>query len=268
MPQILTYQNSTLSFETYGTGKELLLAFHGYGKDAKSLEVLKEYCGNRFTIVSIDIFYHGNSIWNEEQEPTQKQWKHIVSLLLEQLNCTEKFSVFGYSIGGQLATCTAWLFKERINTLWLIAATGIGNDGWYHLAVNTNVGNLLFKRFVNHPGFILSPLKWLTGMSIFKQSYKAFIERKIDTKEKRSLLYKRWMVLKNFGVYTDKLKKALNTNNCKVVLVYGKKDQVVKYKAGKRFAKNISNVNLLLPNEGHYLLTDDVLSETAECLKT
>lgn len=268
MPQTITYQNSTLSFETYGIGKELLLAFHGYGKDASSLKVLEEYCGNRFTIVSIDIFYHGNSTWKEEKEPTQKHWKEIITLLLEKLNCTEKFSVFGYSIGGQLATCTAWLFQQHINTLWLIAATGIGNDGWYHLAVNTQIGNLLFKRFVNRPAFISVPLKWLTKLGIFTQAYKAFIERKIDTKEKRDLLYKRWMVLRNFGVYTNKLKKALNANNCSVILVYGKKDQVVKYKAGKRFAKNISNVNLLLPNEGHHLLTDAVLSETAEYLKT
>lgn len=267
MPLTINYKNSTLSYQLFGGGKEYLLAFHGYGKDAESLQVLEKHCGEKYTIVSIDIPFHGNSVWNEEKGLTQKEWKTIITLLLNELGNPEKFSVFGYSIGGQAATCTTWLFKERVNTLWLMAATGIGNDGWYHIAVNTQFGETLFKLFVTKPNFILWPLKWLTALRFFTPTYKAFIERKIDTLEKRELLYKRWMVLKHFGVYTDKLKKQLNTNNTKVLLVYGNKDVVVKPAAGKLFAKGIKNVALLLPSEGHHILTDKVLAKAATHLQ-
>lgn len=267
MSQKLTYKNSTLKYQLFGNGKEYLLAFHGYGKDATSLQVLEKHCGDKYTIVSIDIPFHGGSEWNEEKDLTKKEWKSFIILLLQELGNPPKFSIFGYSIGGQAATCTAWLFKEQINTLWLMAATGVGDDGWYHLAVNTQIGETLFRQFITKPNFILFPLKWLTALRFFTPAYKAFIERKIDTEEKRELLYQRWMVLKHFGVYTDKLKKQLNTNNTKVLLVYGRKDVVIKSSAGKLFAKGIENVELLLPFEGHHILTEKVLKKASSYLQ-
>ena len=76
------------------------------------------------------------------------------------------------------------------------------------------------------------------------------------------------MVLKHFGVYTNKLKATLNNNNSKVLLIYGRKDVVVKPSAGKLFAKGITNVDLLLPFEGHHILTDKVLGNAVQHLKT
>lgn len=267
MPKTITYKSSTLSYQLFGSGKKFLLAFHGYGKNAESLQVLEKHCGEKYTIVSIDIPFHGGSEWKEEKDLTKKEWKSLITLLLNELGNPATFSIFGYSIGGQAATCTAWLFKEQVTTLWLMAATGVGNDGWYHIAVNTQIGETLFKLFVTKPNFILRPLKWLTALRFFTPAYKAFIERKIDTLEKRELLYKRWMALKHFAVYTHKLKKQLNTNHTKVLLVYGRKDVVVKPSAGKLFAKGIKNVELLLPFEGHHILTDKVLTKTASYLK-
>lgn len=147
-----------------------------------------------------------------------------------------------------------------------MAATGIGYDGWYYLAVNTNFGKSLFKRFIKKPSFILRPLKWLSAIGIIKPALKAFVERKIDSEELRENLYQRWMVLRHFGVYMDKLKSALNKNNSKVLLVYGKNDVVVKPATGKLFSKGIDNVTLLQPLEGHHLLTDSVLAKAVEKL--
>lgn len=266
MQHSISYKNSSIAYQLFGIGEETLLAFHGYGKEASSLAILANHVGSKYTIVSVDIFFHGNSTWTEPQAPTPEDWKAIISLLLDEVKAPQKFSVYGYSIGGQVATCTAWLFAERINTLWLMAATGIGNDGFYYLAVNTSLGNQLFKSFVKKPKLITRPLRWLTTLKIVSKNLETFTLRKIDTLEKRELLYQRWNVLKNFGVYTDKLKKQLNANNSRVLLVYGKTDAVVSYKAAKQFAKGIEAVTLLLPDIGHHLITDEVLKEAAEHL--
>lgn len=266
MQQTLTYKNFTLSYQTFGNGKEYLLAFHGYGKEASSLQILTQYVGEKYTIVSIDVFFHGGSEWKETNAPTQTDWKNIITLLLEAIGNPQQFSVFGYSIGGQVATFTAWLFGPRINTLWLMAATGIGSDGFYYIAVNTAIGNQLFKTFVSSPKLITRPLHWLVALRILPKNLEPFVTRKIDTPEKRQQLYQRWQVLKNFGVYTNKLKQQLNKHNTRVVLVYGKEDAVVKHKTGVAFAKGLKNAKLLLPQIGHHLFTDDVLKETAKNL--
>ncbi len=266
MQHTISYKNSTIAYQLFGTGKETLLAFHGYGKEASSLAILAYHVGSKYTIVSVDVFFHGDSVWAETQAPAIDDWQAIINILLEAVGSPPKFSVYGYSIGGQVATCTAWLFAEKINTLWLMAATGIGNDGFYYMAVNTSLGNQLFKTFIKKPKLITHPLHWLTVLKIVPKNLEAFVQRKIDTLEKRELLYQRWNVLKNFGVYTDKLKKQLNANKSNVLLVYGKTDAVVNYKAAKRFAKGINNIALLLPDIGHHLITDEVLQEAAENL--
>lgn len=266
MQHTIAYKNATVAYQVFGTGKETLLAFHGYGKEASSLAILANYVGNKYTVVSVDIFFHGNSVWTDTNAPSQDDWKAIVDLLLEAVGTPPKFSVFGYSIGGQVATCTTWLFAERINTIWLMAATGIGNDGFYYMAVNTSLGDQVFKAFVKKPTLITRPLHWLTTLKIVPKNLEPFVLRKIDTQEKRELLYQRWNVLKNFGVYTNKLKKQLNANKSHVLLIYGKTDAVVNHKAAKRFAKGINAVTLLLPEIGHHLITDEVLKEAAENL--
>jgi pimeloyl-ACP methyl ester carboxylesterase len=253
LPHLIKYLHSTVSYEVYGTGPQLLLAFPGYGKEASSLQILSDYFNHEFTIISIDVFFHGQSVWKEENPPVEKDWRTIIQEILKENGNPKEFSVFGYSIGGRVATYTAYLFSNQIDTLWLTAATGIGYDGFYNFAVNTRLGNAFFKRFVKKPGLIFGLIK------VLNETMQGFIKRKIDTYEKRELLYKRWRVLKNFNAPTKLLKARLIENGTHVLLVYGKKDTVVSYKTAKEFAKGLDNVNLLLPDAGHHLFDDKTM---------
>jgi len=259
LSQLITYKNSTISYTVYGNGPGYLLAFHGYGKTAESLSILGYRYGKKYTVISIDIFGHGNSVWNETGQPSKSDWKNCIELVLVRFNIRDKFSVFGYSIGGRPAVLTAFLFKEKVNLLWLMAATGIGGDGFYNFTVNTGAGRSLFKLFVNKPGFAIKPIKFLNSFKIIPDSLIGFVFRKIDTEEKRSLLYQRWMLLRHFGVNKKQLKKVLNSHAVKTLLVFGKKDTVVNYKTAAGFVKGLTNGKLLLPDTGHYILTDEVL---------
>lgn len=253
MSHSIKYKASIVSYQVFGSGNELLLAFPGYGKDAASLSILGDTFGNRFKVISIDVFYHGLSTWEESQLPNADDWKQIVTAILAENGNPQKFSVFGYSIGGRVATFTAFHFAERVNLLWLAAATGIGNEGFYTFAVGTSLGNFMFSRFVNRPTPIFAFAK-LLGSTL-----QGFIMRKIDTFEKRNLLYKRWRVLKNFSCSKNQLQQRLNANGCRVVLLYGKKDVVVNYKAAIAFAQKLNHPILLLPDAGHHLLDNTTL---------
>lgn len=258
MYRSIKYKTSTVSYQVFGSGNELLLAFHGYGKEAASLSILGNVFGSRFTVISVEIFYHGQSAWEEAELPTATDWKHIVPAILVENGNPQKFSIFGYSIGGRVATFTAFHFAERVNLLWLAAATGIGNEGFYKFAVGTKFGNFMFSRFVTHPAAIFTFIKLLGD------TLQGFIMRKIDTFEKRNLLYKRWRVLKNFSRSPRQLQQRLNANGIRVVLLYGKKDVVVSYKDAVRFAKKLNQPTLLLPDTGHHLLDSKTLEQVRE----
>lgn len=254
MQATINYKNSTISYTVYGSGAELLLAFHGNGKNAASLQILEPYFGDRFTIVSVDIFYHGQSAWNEVEAPTKEEWKEMLQLILSRFGNPVKFSVFGYSIGGQLAVCTTYLFPTRVNTLWLTASTGIDGDMFYNFAVNTTVGRFFLNGFVKKPCLILGLLSLLKNTRLISSGLSTFAYRKIDTEEKRDLLYHRWMVLRNLSVKPRVLKQLVQENNIHVLLLFGKNDAVISHKTAIKFAKNLPNTLLLLPDVGHSIL--------------
>jgi pimeloyl-ACP methyl ester carboxylesterase len=253
LPHLIKYLHSTVSYQVFGNGPQLLLAFPGYGKEATSLQILGNYFSDKFTIISIDVFFHGQSVWKGDKPPEERDWRAIIQEILKENGNPQTFSIFGYSIGGRVATYTAYLFSDRITTLWLTAATGIGHDGFYKFAVNTRLGNALFKHFVKKPRVVFGLI------SMLGETLQGFIKRKIDTFEKRDILYKRWQVLKNFNAPTKLLKAQLIENDTHVLLVYGKKDTVVSYKTAKQFAKGLDNVNLLLPDAGHHLFDDKTM---------
>lgn len=258
------YKNSTLSYIVYGSGAELLLAFHGNGKNAASLQILEPYFGDRFTIVSIDIFYHGHSEWKEKNAPAKQEWKEMVELILARFGNPAKFSVFGYSIGGQLAVCTTYLFPTRIHTLWLTASTGIDGDMFYNFAVNTSIGRFFLNGFVQKPGIILGLLSLLKNTRLISGGLSTFAYRKIDTEEKRNLLYHRWMVLRHQSVSPSQLKQLIRTHTIQTVLLFGKNDKVINHKTAIKFAKNLPNTLLLLPEVGHNILDDKTMEWVKE----
>lgn len=267
MSKHLQYKNSQVGFEVYGNGPELLLAFHGYGKDHSSLNILQDFFGPAYKIVSVDIFFHGASHWKEPEAPTTADWKAITELLLNHFNHTGKFSVFGYSIGGRLASHIAFNFTERLKTLWLVAATVPGGNIFYNFAVKTWPGQWLFKSFVKHPTAWLTLFSIVQKMGIIKSSLHAFTLRKIDTGEKRRLLYDRWQVLKNCSVPPPLLKNQLNQFGVQVMLIFGSDDYVIARKTAVKFAKGIKNATLLLSENGHHLVKDDVLHWVKRKLK-
>ena len=55
--------DQNLHYLQYGNGPRLLLAFHGYGHDATSFEVLIPFLQERYTILCIDLPHHGQTDW-------------------------------------------------------------------------------------------------------------------------------------------------------------------------------------------------------------
>lgn len=98
-------------------GNRPLLMFHGYGQDASVFKHIEGY--------SIELFFHGNSIWNKGEEPLEKsEWKDIIDEFLNKNNITT-FSVLGFSMGGKFALATLEAFPGRVKEIILLAPDGV-----------------------------------------------------------------------------------------------------------------------------------------------
>ena len=80
-----------------GTGKKLLIAFHGFGNNADIFQPLAEAIGSEYTTVSIDLPGHGKTNWSTRYFK-KKDLMAIVQGIKNEFG-VEQLSLIGYSLG-------------------------------------------------------------------------------------------------------------------------------------------------------------------------
>jgi pimeloyl-ACP methyl ester carboxylesterase len=61
----LPYRSSQVHYCWFGTGQKLILCLHGYGESLESFQFLEKYIGKEYTLIAIDLPFHGKTQWNE-----------------------------------------------------------------------------------------------------------------------------------------------------------------------------------------------------------
>ncbi len=61
----LSWSQSIIHYSVGGSGDRLLFCFHGYGENAATFSFLEKAIGHLFTIVAIDMPFHGQTDWKE-----------------------------------------------------------------------------------------------------------------------------------------------------------------------------------------------------------
>src|SRR5688572_12937046 len=105
-------QGLKLEYETFGSGKTPLLAFHGFGTDSNLFRVLEPSLGKRYTVYSLNLPFHGLSQVDAKtisHGVTQRQMKKFIEDFLVHIKAAD-FSLLGYSIGGKIVLELITLF--------------------------------------------------------------------------------------------------------------------------------------------------------------
>src|ERR1043165_7989118 len=116
-----------LHYLEMGSGKKILLAFHGYANDAAIFRSFEQYLGHEYTILSFDLLHHGKSTWTDDVILSKQD---LASLITEvrDIYTAEKISLLGYSMGGRVCLTVMELFPASVEKLVLIAADGLTRD--------------------------------------------------------------------------------------------------------------------------------------------
>lgn len=250
---------AVLEYKTLGSGSKILFCFPGYGKEIESLELLEETFGEKYTLVLVNLFYHGNSRLKSRQFLSRKEMIILLDLILEQIGKKgSNISFLGYSIGGRVALNLAVMMKKRVDELWLIGADGINNDTFYRFCTRNSLGKFLFRAFVPFPYFIQLPIEVLYRIRLINKNLYYFFNRRISNKKRRLRLFKIWNSLKEFSVDSHSAKKEIIHSDIKLMMVYGKNDSVIGLKPARKFAHNCDNAQLLEINMGHHLIKPEL----------
>jgi pimeloyl-[acyl-carrier protein] methyl ester esterase len=129
-PLKTSYSMKELYTEVNGSGPDLVL-LHGWGLNVRVWDGLVEELRNRFRIIAVDLPGHGRSAWTAGLgTPAEQAWS-IHSTLASVSN---RYSLLGWSLGGQIALDLAAAMPGQIDRLVLVAATPrfIQSADWPH----------------------------------------------------------------------------------------------------------------------------------------
>jgi pimeloyl-ACP methyl ester carboxylesterase len=254
----LSHNNSVVHYRKWGKGEKLLFCFHGYGKESQGFSMFEERLGNKYTIVAIDMPFHGTTDWKEDLtfKPA------LLVMFINQIKAALKkqqqaISILGFSMGGRIALYLSQLIPHQIEKLVLVAPDGLHLNIWRTLTTENWAVHRIMGYTINHPRWIMWVLNNLEKGKILHKSMADFARFYLHDKEQRLLLYQRWTAMRKFKPNVSKLKRLVRKNKIEVSMLFGAFDRVIPASGGKKFVKGIEeNASIKIIEAGHNLLTE------------
>jgi pimeloyl-ACP methyl ester carboxylesterase len=264
----ITHNNSTIHYRKFGDGPKLLFCFHGYGREADTFSILERRLGSLFTIVAIDIPFHGRTEWKEELIFKPKYLQQFLLQIRRSLNKENiKFSLLGFSIGGRLALYLTQLMADQVERLVLLAPDGLYFNFWRWFGSNTLLGNKLLHYTMHRPAWALWTLNKSVQWKVVPASMANFLRFYIEDEEYRFVLYHRYISMRKFKPDLGKLKQLIKKYKIPVKMLFGAFDQVIPYKGGEKFKEGIEEfASVKVIEAGHNLLSEVQAGKIAQLI--
>jgi len=253
----LPYANSRFHGTCEGSGPQLLVCLHGFGESALHFLPLVKHMGRRFTIVGLDLPFHGQTEWNEGRPFTGNDLQALVAMVLQR-QAQQQFSLLGYSMGGRLALCLVTAMAPQLQHLVLLAPDGIRNNPWHMFVTRTALGRRLFKYFTWHPQLFFKLLLTVRKLGWLNESIYKFAFFSMDKLDKRILVYNVWMCMRKMLPDLRQCKRLLAQYNIPALLIYGKYDRIMPPVMGRRLADGSIKGEILVLNKGHQLMSEEL----------
>jgi pimeloyl-ACP methyl ester carboxylesterase len=252
----LLYKSSKISYTLFGNGPRLLFCFHGYGESAASFAMLESPLGATFTMIAVDLPFHGNTSWKEDLFFAPRDLLSLLEQIAEDLpGKSEGWWLMGYSMGGRVALELAQWIPDKLRWLVLLAPDGLVVNPWYWLATRTLAGNHLFRWTMKEPGWLFFLLRAARTLRLANPSVSKFAHHYIDDVRARQELYARWTVMRGFAPDLRRVSSVIRAGRIPVHLLYGRHDRIIRWQRGESFGRLCSPYSQLtiLP-AGHQLL--------------
>jgi pimeloyl-ACP methyl ester carboxylesterase len=251
--EFVVYKGSTIHYSRFGTGGKWLFCFHGYGEEGSSFYILEESLGKEYTLIAIDMPFHGTTEWKDELLITTADLTAIIDSII---GASENLiSLIGYSMGGRIALSLLETIPERIERVVLLAPDGLHINFWHWLSTRTKVGSRIFRYTVNKPQILFSMMRLSNKVGILNKSIYKFTHYYLEEEESRLLLFKRWTTMRRLTAEIHRLKDVIYQYRIPVRLLFGAYDKIILHKRARYFAEGIEElVTINIIETGHQLL--------------
>ncbi|MDA9555097.1 alpha/beta hydrolase [Pelobium sp.] len=255
----------------YGTGSEIMLAFHGFGMHGRQFRVLEEALGKKYKIYSFDLFFHGETkIFDESRAHLKNPIGHAafaaqMQQFLKSIGAeNQQFALLSYSIGTRMALSLIKEMPNRVLECFFIAPDGIEPNTLVNVIAKNRVINYIFWRLVYNPRVVMFMLNSLLRFRYIDDSLHYILAKEFETVDTRLVGYNTITYLAELQLNKQDLAEKLNQNNINSYFYFGKKDELFPPSLGKRITKDIKNTQLHIVDDDHDLVNhhlNDLIKE-------
>lgn len=243
------------NYYRWGSGDTLLIALHGFARNALLFEKLGPEVAQKYTVIALDLPFHGQTSWNGTYDSTDIQY-FIAEILQKERH--RQFDLMGYSLGGRIALKVLPQMAKQIQKLHLIAPDGLNTSfAWLVNNMPTNAKKRLAK-LLDNPKTILQLAGSLHNAKLLDRWTIRYLERQLGSAENRYRLFQTWIALKHFSLQLSTVKKDLSAFAKPIALYWGKNDQVVPFGKIIDQLSTLSNVEVHLLDGGHEIVNQGI----------
>lgn len=255
---LVRHGNATLHFTRWGEGKEVLLAFHGFGQNRTHFQPLADVLPEIYTVYAFDLFFHGQSTWPARNESLSKTtWVALVHTFLRGQDIGQ-FGLLGFSMGSKFVLATLEAMPERVTEVVLLAPDGIKTSFWYSLATFPGWTSSLFRYFTVNPYAFRNLAYLFRCIRLVDKGILRFAESQMNTRARRLRVYRSWTVFREMRFDLKRVAQLINHHRIPLTMYLGQYDRIITQKNMNRLLKRISHHKLVVLPAGHSRLIADV----------
>lgn len=264
----ISFKNSTIHYRQFGYGAKLLFCFHGYGRESDTFYILERRLGSLFTIIAIDVPFHGLTDWKDEIVLKPKYLQQFLFEIRSSLNKGNiKFSLLGFSMGGRIALHLTQLMPDKVERLILLAPDGLSFNFWRWLAGETWAGNKFLYYTIHNAVWVSYILRKAESLHVIHSSLADFLGYYLHNEENRINFYHRYISMQKFKPSLKKLKRLIRKYRIPVKMMFGKYDNIIPYTGGEKFRERIEELaSIKIVNTGHHLLSEAYADEIVKLI--
>ena len=260
----VSINDNSLHYEKIGSGDRTMLAFHGFGQDASAFDCFEKTLGERYTIYAFDLFFHGESTWQNKKAAITKENMRVFfqAFLLE--NQIKDFSIMAFSLGARFLFTLLELCSTRVDSIILVAPDGVTQNFWYRLATGSSLMRNVFHGLVHNPAIFFKLIEFLRSIRAINLGLYLIAKNQMISLEKREKVYFSWVLFRKLSFDVKSLVNLINKNRIHTSIFLGASDVIIKRNKVKPLIAHLTEPNLTILESGHFRLLEAVNNHLAK----
>lgn len=240
----------------FGQGPNLLVALHGFGDRARLFAILEEALTERYTVVAIDLPFHGQTTW-PHRTFSKADTLALVRQIMEREG-KDRLALMGYSFGARLAQAMLPDLLPQLDKLYLLAPDGIRTKGM-GAAVRTPMWmRVLLFHVLKKPQWFLALLRAGSRLRVVPPLILNFLSFNLTRPERYQRAFGCWFALDSFYLPRHRIKAIWRDSGLPVDIYFGTKDEMIHYKTVKKMVEGVRNVRIFRMKAGHRLIGENL----------